>query len=946
MKKYLFIAIAAFLTLNVFAQQGQKLTFKTTVKDKNGAIVANSNVIVKISILEGSASGKAVFSEMHVVRTDAQGQVALEVGKGSMTSGSTKDINWDVDNFIQIETQPMGTTKTSKLRRSPAGTGAQNKSTSNSFNPASVNTDSLKKASETAKKQAALFKADSLYKASIIKKQKNLAIADSIKKANEIKKQAELTKLDSIKKKTLTKTPTPTKTDTTKKVAVTSTPKPAIKAPNTDSIKKANEAKKQLALAKADSLKRVNEVKKNKELAKADSVKKTMEAKRLSALAKADSLKKVTEIIRLATLAKADSAKKAEAIKKQTQLAKADSIKKHALTKTPPPYIKIDAPKPISTTPKSAVKTPNTDSIKKINDAKRAAALARADSIKKAIETNKQLALKKAAINSKPETNDTDFKVVLKVDTTKALELKKQIEGLKQDSAAHTTTISEKQKKKKTSLQPTTVATEVSVKQTVDFETIIKNINGAPFTDAPVMVKTSVLKDSAKGNAVFIEEHAAITDSRGIVKLNIGGGTPVSGAFKTIDWANGKYFIKTEANPTGVTKIDRINSPNTIFPQSDSIAKMPSSIATKRVPSTRENTASDTTVIASKTDSAFINKAIALEDNNTLPSTNIEDGQELNEPKIAIENNKAKWDEYRIKLYLQNEAIEKKPNDADAYLQRGLIKQELEDYRGALSDFNKALSLDSSKTETYNVRGLTKISLNNHKSAIDDFNKSIKMDAKQSNTFALRGIAYAYMKNFKDALLSLDTAILLARDSAKYYAYRGTCKYNMNDLRGALDDYNTSIKLNQNNYLTYYNRANTKTQMRDQIDAIDDYNKAITLAPTYAKAYYKRGNAKAELKDVRGAIMDYEKTINIDPENARAYYNAGVMKTKLKEFEAAINYFDKTIEFAPDWGSAYYNRGISKISLDRINEGCIDLSIAGEKGYPKAYDIIKRRCSK
>jgi hypothetical protein len=41
------------------------------------------------------------------------------------------------------------------------------------------------------------------------------------------------------------------------------------------------------------------------------------------------------------------------------------------------------------------------------------------------------------------------------------------------------------------------------------------------------------------------------SNANGLVSLEIGGGTVVSGNMATINWANGPYFIKTETDPTG-----------------------------------------------------------------------------------------------------------------------------------------------------------------------------------------------------------------------------------------------------------------------------------------------------------------------------------------------------------------------------------------------------------
>jgi hypothetical protein len=50
-----------------------------------------------------------------------------------------------------------------------------------------------------------------------------------------------------------------------------------------------------------------------------------------------------------------------------------------------------------------------------------------------------------------------------------------------------------------------------------------------------------------------VETQTTNTNANGLVTLEIGSGTIVSGTFSGIDWSNGSYFIKTETDPTGGT---------------------------------------------------------------------------------------------------------------------------------------------------------------------------------------------------------------------------------------------------------------------------------------------------------------------------------------------------------------------------------------------------------
>ena len=55
--------------------------------------------------------------------------------------------------------------------------------------------------------------------------------------------------------------------------------------------------------------------------------------------------------------------------------------------------------------------------------------------------------------------------------------------------------------------------------------------------------------------------------------------------------------------------------------------------------------------------------------------------------------------------------------------------------------------------------------------------------------------------------------------------------------------------------------------------------------------------------------------------------------------------FTKAIEIDPKFAEAYCNRGIIKIILGQKNSGCLDLNKAGELGFAKAYEAIKKFCN-
>jgi uncharacterized protein (TIGR02145 family) len=87
--------------------------------------------------------------------------------------------------------------------------------------------------------------------------------------------------------------------------------------------------------------------------------------------------------------------------------------------------------------------------------------------------------------------------------------------------------------------------------QKMSYQAVIRDDFGELIQSHAVGMQISILQGSTEGTAVFVETQAATTDANGLVTIEIGGGTPITGTFAEIDWSTSTYFIKTETDPTG-----------------------------------------------------------------------------------------------------------------------------------------------------------------------------------------------------------------------------------------------------------------------------------------------------------------------------------------------------------------------------------------------------------
>jgi hypothetical protein len=113
MKKTITLIAASLLSWGLFAQVPQTMSYQCVVRNSSGVLVTNQSVSVRISILQGSANGTVVYQEIYNPRpqTNANGLINLEIGGGSVITGSFSAINWAAGPFfLKSETDPSGGT--------------------------------------------------------------------------------------------------------------------------------------------------------------------------------------------------------------------------------------------------------------------------------------------------------------------------------------------------------------------------------------------------------------------------------------------------------------------------------------------------------------------------------------------------------------------------------------------------------------------------------------------------------------------------------------------------------------------------------------------------------------------------------------------------------------------------------------------------------------------
>ena len=151
--------------------------------------------------------------------------------------------------------------------------------------------------------------------------------------------------------------------------------------------------------------------------------------------------------------------------------------------------------------------------------------------------------------------------------------------------------------------------------------------------------------------------------------------------------------------------------------------------------------------------------------------------------------------------------IDKNPEDAQAYKQRGCVLVKLHEYEKAILDCSEAILLNPQDLQAYYFRGMAFYHLKRYQEAISDWNEVILFNSQFAEAYYYRGQAYAVLQEYEKAIADFDRVLLLNPDCARAYHHRALIYHAQGEYNQASADYEKSIRLEPNNSLAQLNRS-------------------------------------------------------------------------------------------------------------------------------------------
>lgn len=180
---------------------------------------------------------------------------------------------------------------------------------------------------------------------------------------------------------------------------------------------------------------------------------------------------------------------------------------------------------------------------------------------------------------------------------------------------------------------------------------------------------------------------------------------------------------------------------------------------------------------------------------------------------------------YENAIRLFSRLIDRNPDSAIDYNNRGLVYFRHACYNAAIADYNKAIALNPRLDSVYNNRANFYACCGDLHAAIHDYERAIDLNPGNVRAWINQGITFRDLNMYEEAIETLETALSFGQLEGHIYAELGRTRHLQGDWNFAIADYQHAIF-----YLPSFTHCNNTPSMRLRLQVevwLDDLNPLV-----------------------------------------------------------------------------------------------------------------------
>lgn len=271
-------------------------------------------------------------------------------------------------------------------------------------------------------------------------------------------------------------------------------------------------------------------------------------------------------------------------------------------------------------------------------------------------------------------------------------------------------------------------------------------------------------------------------------------------------------------------------------------------------------------------------------------------------------------------LPLIERALKARPNYAEAYANRGMLRLRAKNISGAREDLEMATSLKPHLAQLWGLLGTLYHQSNNLSGAIEALKKAHENESANVNYMIDLGEFLRQNKNTKEAICILKEATKVAPENANTWINLGAAFQQNNEIANAKFAYEKALAIKPNSAEISNNLGTIAKDAGDKETALKYFEQAIAINPELADAHNNFGVILQELGKIEEAELSYRRAVSLDQGFAEAFSNLGNTLKELGRLEDAETCYRKAIAEKPEFAEFHNNLGATLQELGKLEE--------------------------
>ena len=241
-----------------------------------------------------------------------------------------------------------------------------------------------------------------------------------------------------------------------------------------------------------------------------------------------------------------------------------------------------------------------------------------------------------------------------------------------------------------------------------------------------------------------------------------------------------------------------------------------------------------------------------------------------------------------------------RPNYAEAYANRAIIRLRIKDITGALHDSELAVTLKPHHSQLWGLLGSIRSQGNNLSGAVDALKRAHELDPTNINYLTDLGEFCRQNKKIAEAVIFLKKATTLAPENVNAWTNLGAAFQQDKKIDDAKGAYEKALAINPKSSVIMSNLGAIAKEQGFLDSALRYFEQAISLNLSFAEAYSNLGNTLKELGRLEEAEISHKKAIALKPDDVDALAKLSLTLIFMDKLNEATQVLLKIIAKDPD----------------------------------------------